>query len=290
MPVSTYFEDPNKINFSYFSGLELYFRGWSWLALLAGPLTLVLLGRSAVGLFVAAAVLGYAIILRFPVVGIVYAAATYDEILVSPVRNMVFFIYLITGAFIYLIAVIVTRIGSTWSQLASLLLSGIAVYLAWKYGGAWFASSSSLFLLVLVLLYAGAIVAMTIVGPEVATNRLNPKRPQELVMFLLLSTGLAVATAEWRGSVLREAVAKSSEKEIIDGLGCRPKACNPSFELANWARTNLSPDNVLEININNEVFPSLVMPQRIVAWPGPKLEITSTATTSRFFTSITTAP
>jgi hypothetical protein len=262
MPLGAYFGDPNKIEFRYFSGNELFFLGWNWLALLAGPIVLVAWQRSIVSVFVAAAVLGYAAILRFPIVGLAYRATTYDEILVSPVRNVVFFIYLLTGAALYLMTALVSQLRPLLLQWGALAVGAIALYLAWRYGGKWLAPRSSLFLLTTVILYSAALAAM-LSKWQIAVSH------NGIFAFLLLSVALAIATAEPRGSVLRVADSKANEQQLIDGLGCKPKACAPPWKLVRWARMNLPPNAVFALNIDNEVFPSLTMPQRLIAWPGP---------------------
>jgi hypothetical protein len=110
------------------------FYGWNPIILFTSSALFVAFRRRTLVLLVGTSLFVYLLIIRFPLFAIPYIYITYWEILISPVRNMIFFIYLLTGAFFYLIASALRRITNV--PLAALAGSAVAVLLGlvWKYG------------------------------------------------------------------------------------------------------------------------------------------------------------
>src|SRR5262249_40723775 len=95
---------------SYFVTFDSMFYGWNGIVLLGGPLVIAAYRRRALMLLLGVSVLLYLLIIRVSALSIPYIYFTYSEILFTPVRNVVFFIYLLTGPLLYLIAGRVARI------------------------------------------------------------------------------------------------------------------------------------------------------------------------------------
>ena len=102
---------------------EPMFHGWNPVVLLASPFTLFALRRRPLAMLVAASVVCYLLIIRFPLLAIPYAYVTYFEILYTPVRNVIFFIHILAGVSLYLVS---ARL-SQWRYLVALPIAlGVA--------------------------------------------------------------------------------------------------------------------------------------------------------------------
>ena len=75
--------------------------------------------------------LAYLLVMTVPLLAIPYIYLTYFEILQIPVRNIIFFLYLFAGAFVYLVVVALARLDRTnLSQFAAGSLLGLVALLA----------------------------------------------------------------------------------------------------------------------------------------------------------------
>ena len=114
----------------FFYGFESLFHGLTPVLLFAGPATVVAFRARPLIWLMAWSTIAYLLAMLVPAVALAYMYATYYEILFVPVRNIVFFMYLLAGGFVH---VVLTRVtGVTLPRLgaaagAGLLFGAIAV-------------------------------------------------------------------------------------------------------------------------------------------------------------------
>ncbi len=107
----------------YLTNAEQVFVGLTPLFLFAGPLLLVMFAREPLVWLVTSGVVAYLAVMTIPLLAIPYVYATYFEILYTPVRNVIFFVYMAAGALVYAVVVALARIDRTR---ISLLVAGTA--------------------------------------------------------------------------------------------------------------------------------------------------------------------
>lgn len=111
-----------------FTGLMPFF-------LFVGPIAVFLFRRRPLVWLMAASIVVYVLVMQVPLLAVAYIYATYYEILYTPVRNIVFFVYLLTGAALYSIVLAVARIDRTRLTLVvSGAVVGVVALLATIYG------------------------------------------------------------------------------------------------------------------------------------------------------------
>lgn len=106
------------------------FWGWNPFLLAATALVVMAFRRQRLVWLVGASVLSYVLIIRFPLLGAAYIFVTYFEILFTPVRNVIFFLQLIAGAALFLIAGACGRKGVLRGGLLAVLVC-VALGAAW---------------------------------------------------------------------------------------------------------------------------------------------------------------
>ena len=104
--------------------------GLTPLLLFVGPAVLLLFSRQPLVWLVSASTVVYLAVMTVPLLAIPYIYTTYFEILYTPVRNVIFFAYLFSGAVIYTTIVALARIDRTrLSLLAAGTLAGVLALL-----------------------------------------------------------------------------------------------------------------------------------------------------------------
>jgi hypothetical protein len=111
----------------YMPDMAAFFQWWNPLLLVAGVATLYVLRARTLVWMVVASIAAYLLIIRIPLLAITYAYATYFEILYTPVRNVMFFVHMLAGASLYLVAARLARRGYVTSCIAALLISIVIV-------------------------------------------------------------------------------------------------------------------------------------------------------------------
>jgi hypothetical protein len=92
---------------------EQMFVGLTPLFLFAGPAVLVLFRRQPIVWLIAASTAAYLLVMHVPLLAIPYIYLTYFEVLFTPVRNVIFFVYLFAGAVIYTAVLALGRLDRT---------------------------------------------------------------------------------------------------------------------------------------------------------------------------------
>jgi hypothetical protein len=81
--------------------------------LFGGPVVIVVFHRQPLVWLLAATIVAYLLVMSVPLLAIPYIYLTYFEILHLPVRNIVFFVYLLGGALLYITVVALARVDRT---------------------------------------------------------------------------------------------------------------------------------------------------------------------------------
>jgi len=110
---------------------ELVWSGLTPFFLFAGPVVVLLFRRQPLVWLVSSSTLAYLAVMSVPLLAVPYIYLTYFEILYTPVRNVIFFVYLIAGAFLYAMVVALTRVDRTKvGPLLAGTLAGVIALLA----------------------------------------------------------------------------------------------------------------------------------------------------------------
>jgi hypothetical protein len=127
--------------------LFLLFYGWYPVLILGSPLVCLAYRRRPLVLMMGTSILAYLVIIRLPVLSILYTYCTHVDMMLVPVRNFSFFLYLMTGPLLYLIACQARRLPLAW--LGGALAVPVALGLActtWIEPAAWMAHYDWFFL------------------------------------------------------------------------------------------------------------------------------------------------
>lgn len=92
-----------------FYGFEATFHGLTPIILFAAPIVVIAFRTRPLVWLLAWSTLAYLVAITIPLVALAYAYATYYELFFSAARNFTFFLYLIAGAFVY---VVIAAVGS----------------------------------------------------------------------------------------------------------------------------------------------------------------------------------
>jgi hypothetical protein len=278
--------------------LDSFFFSWFPVLLLLVPALLVWRPRRPQVILTFSSVLAYLLIVRFPFLTVPYIYLSYFEILFTPVRNVVFFAYLMTGFGAAIIVGRVSRLNPRWRQgvaLTGLSLAGAATY---RWAGVLLARWPEGWLDVALL---GHLLALYFVSrhAERARRIASWLRPAPGWGWVAKAGGLLSLTAVLTFSPKASPLvvrAGSSVTTVGDALEFptitqddvpfpynpddpermgrhrtlrvqRVVSTPPPRALIVWAARNLPLDAVLAINLLNLYSPAPFMPQQVAYWP-----------------------
>jgi hypothetical protein len=97
--------------------------------LFGGPVVVVMFRHRPLVWLIASGIVAYLLVMSVPLLAIPYVYVTYFEILHLPVRNVIFFVYVLSGVVLYAAAVAMTRIGrgGLSSMVAGVLCGALAL-------------------------------------------------------------------------------------------------------------------------------------------------------------------
>ena len=258
------------------------------LVLLTMPIAFALFFRTRLLAFVWASVFAYFIIIGIPIVSVWYLLATYFDMLSAPVRNVMFFIYIMTGALVYVMAALAARVRPLAIGLVAL------VGLAWLVPGATDRLRAGMTEGPGFLFMAG--LAGSAIGLGLGLTRWGQawgdalKRPAGSVRFglcvgvLLISLGVflyqpASALAVWKTPVVsnvaeaiqRAAIPSYPADYVVVGtdkrLQDKGSSDVPPYDFVRWVSRNVPVDAVVAANLFNGNIITTFIPQRALAWP-----------------------
>jgi hypothetical protein len=176
-----------RVPLAYFDGFvpntHATFSGWNPFLLLAAAPVLLAFRTSPLVWLIAASMLCYVLIIRFPLFGAPYIYLTYFEILFTPIRNVIFFLHVIAGAVVFLATAALGRAGLVIGVLLT-VAGSLAVGGAWRLPRMFFEQHQDLLfvpviaLLVwtLVMAHRSGATGRTAVDDSAAPSRELPRR------------------------------------------------------------------------------------------------------------------
>jgi hypothetical protein len=121
---SLLFTPASELLQGFVTNFDRVFDGLTPFILFAGPIVVVAFRHRPLVWLISSSTLAYLLVMTIPLVAIPYIYLTYYEILFTPVRNVIFFVYLFAGAFVYLVVAAVN--GTRRTRLLALLPVGAA--------------------------------------------------------------------------------------------------------------------------------------------------------------------
>ncbi len=276
----------------FIPAFDVFFYGWNPIVLLGAAVLVVHRRAHTTVLLIAASVLAFAIVLRVAPITWTYVYATYFEALYTPVRNVIFFVHLATGALIYVAAERIARQSIVASTGLAAALA-VAIALAYIYLGRVMNGLHDLLWLPLVVGYAVAAwwLRRTARAPvEAATS--EPEVPRTTSAIAVALT-VCAAVVSWNAASSPVAALSqptfATPAALLASSGCKEDdsytvaytppgmtpfdvsgllSCPPSAPLIHFAESELSAHAVLAVDKYDEYSPATFMPQQMNTWPG----------------------
>lgn len=282
---------------------QYFFYTWLPVVLLLAPLVLIAYRSRPLVPFVAASLLAYAIIVFVPIVSIVYVYLTYYEILFTPVRNSLFFIYLLAGPLLLLAGDAIGAIARPRIQMALGVATVAMLWIAYAFFGRVFLQPQSMmvknvFFLTIIGGYTVALVNWRRLASlharlgVLAAGAQEPWRLQTTLPFVGLLAGVLLIGFSWKTSPLHFDV-KSSKwtfRQYLASMNDIKAGASPAFrdplsgkelrlsdrevvmaapspELVDFGRRALPASSVFVHNLFNLYASPAFMPQHILMWP-----------------------
>jgi hypothetical protein len=257
---------------NYVTAWDTMFQGWNPLVLLASPIVFFVLRRRPLVWFACASIACYLLIIRFPLLGIPYVYLTYYEILYTPVRNVIFFVHILTGATLYLIAARLAQRGYFSCITLAFVGSAIIAFAFRRVGPVMIERQDLLFLVVLAAYALTLFLIRNRRDRGASDDWIEPDRGRWVGAFVCLAVPLVVMTwipersplaVSWRET-------RWTPSTTLSGVECTgPNSfCPPPPALIRLANADVSATSVFAID-DEERYPSaLFMPQQMVVWPG----------------------
>lgn len=278
---------------------QYYFYMWFPVILIFSPLVLIAYRSRPLVPFLGASLLAYALILFVPFVAIAFVYFTYFEILFTPVRNWLFFIYLLAGPLLLLLADGISRWRTRGVQVAGSIVSLVVLFLIYRFFEGAFKEWQGAILqnTFFLWLIAGLSIAL---WPWPLFERWRARlaavpqpdwTPATVTTFAVLLVGVLGISLSWQHSPLNFRLAdskwtfrdhlawmvdgrSSAYSQFPDPLTSTTVQLSekerllaaPSMELIEVGR--LLPTNAVFVhNIFNRYASPVFMPQRILLWP-----------------------
>lgn len=286
-PIVDYFVRPFNDG-SFVNNSHLFFNNINALVLLCSPLVFLAFLRNRLVLFIWAGLFAYLMIIRFPIFSVPYLTLTYFDMLSSPVRNVIFFIFIMTGVLVYITAIFFSKLKSL--ALAIILLIGLAFVLSIAtelMRGILISQSDWLFLPLLIALPVTLGLGFTRWGKSFGSLWLESEfsgRSVVCAAIFIISLGFFffkpdTSLAAWKNPVATNlkqliglALAPSVQAEyVVSGSATIYKFKGtsdvPTPDLIQWMKQNVPVDAVCAVNMFNGNILTTFVPQRVPAWP-----------------------
>lgn len=278
--------------------LDSFFFSWFPFLLVLTPALLTWRPRRPQVVLVFSSVMAYLLIVRLPLLTVPYIYLSYFEILFTPVRNVVFFAYVMTGFAVATTVGVVYRCRKSWHRgLLIICMAGLGATL-YRWAGPLLARWPARWLEFSLLLHAGALV-LAIRRPNslrsIGTLIRPATRSEGMVAGGLLVSMVAALTFSAKTSPLAASGNSRvrTEQEALqlpviaehdvpfpynpdnpERMGRHPSlripdtvSTPPPPQLIQWASRNLTPQAVFAVNLLNRYSPAPFMPQQIAYWP-----------------------
>lgn len=272
--VADFFRKPLLAPSDFIKMFHSLFRAWSPLLILASPLVFFSFRKRPLMLFVAASVFGFLLIIRFPALSLPYIYVTYQEILYTPVRNILFFLYLCAGPFLYWVALQIAQLKGAVSRAGGVAVAALAL--------AWFTRQQERLAQHPDLLFMPALLAYTVAfgaarapspGVPASARRAVARRWPVLLGWLVILAAALTPVRYATPLALAASPISLTPQALLRDLPCREvgaskaMGCPPSLELVEWAKRNVPPESMLLFNVLNPYTPAAFLPAKMVTWP-----------------------
>jgi hypothetical protein len=259
----------------YLIAYGLAVSGWIPIVLLASPLALFAVRRRALALMVGTSIVCYLLIVRLPLLAIPYLYLTYFEMLYVPVRNVIFFVHLLAGVCVYLVAARLARQRSVIAIPSALGCAVLVVALC-----KWIEPSVTDQPEKADFLFAPVLLAYGVAGCLAWARRNQPAdegwvdnpHPRWAVVTLTLTVLLVAGTEHPESSLRRVSRAgfSSTPSALLASLPCLDdgRFCPLPPALIRFAETHVPVESVFAVDIDEQYQPALFVPQQMMAWPG----------------------
>ena len=249
--------------------------GWIPIVLLASPFVLLALRRRPLALMVGTSIVCYLLIVRLPLLAIPYLYLTYFEMLYVPVRNVIFFVHLLAGVGVYLVAARLAPQPVVISVPAALACAAAVVGLH-----KWIEPSVAAQPGKADLLFAPVLLAYAVVGWLAWARRDRPAddswvdnpHPRWAIVLVALCVPLVALTEHPNSSLRRVSLAglASTPAKLLASLPCLDdgRFCPLPAALIRFAETRVPVESVFAVDIDEQYQPAMFVPQQMIAWPG----------------------
>ena len=248
------------------------FLWWNPVVLAASPVALFALRRHPLAWLVGAGIAAYLLIIRFPAFAIPYTYATYFEILYTPVRNVVFFVHLLAGVCLYLLA---ARLAAwrLWAACIAAAAVGAGLVAAFYRVGPFAERYQTPFFHAVLAAYAVLLVVVAVRRLQPADVQWPESSPARTWMMLALMM-VPIAGGTWvpgadaaplsvAGRIRTPAGARAALHEEADS-----EHCPPPHALVDFVRANVPVDAIIAVDRREGCQPGLLMPQQVANWSG----------------------
>jgi len=272
----------------FVNNFNLFFNNINAIVLLCSPLVLLAFFRNKLLSFVLVGVFAYLIIIRFPFLSVPYLTFTYFDMLSTPVRNVIYFIFVLTGPLVYIAAILFSKIkplvwalvtvfgaafaasaSSDWTRdifveqpdwfflplLIALPMAYRISFTRWakSFGGLWRETEFTQRPAVLAAVFIGAL-SFFLFRPDASLALRNKTIATDLEQVISLATA-PLGSADY--------VVHATGK-VFQAKGTNDV---PTPELVQWMKQNIPSNSVLAVNIFNGNILTTFVPQRVPAWP-----------------------
>jgi hypothetical protein len=265
------FGQPYPLMRNYMPVFQPFYYGWNPLVLLASPAILFAFRDKRLSWLIAASVTCYLLIIRYPAFAIPYTYATYFEILYTPVRNVVFFVYLLAGVGLYILAAMLSRLAYIW-LIPLAAICGFAILEAMRHLTPVVSRQVDFLFVPLLAGYALYLLILIATGRRQPSHAvlMNP-RPRWIVALLIMFAfplydtriqDTALISRHWQNRI-------STPSVLMASIGCRDHIdCPPPPALIRLAHTEIPAESLFAVDLNEDNQPALFMPQQMVVWTG----------------------
>jgi hypothetical protein len=265
------FGQPYPLLRNYMPGFESIRYGLDPVVLLLSPLILIAVRGSKLTWLIGASIVSYLLIVRYPVFAIPYTYATYFEILYTPVRNVVFFIHILAGIGLFVLAAHLAQL--TYVALVPLAAAaGVLIVLAIHRAAPILSLRIDLLFVPMLVSYALLLVMMIWRGRREAPDaKLLDPPPRWMAAFAIVFAIVLYGTRIDESAVVsrRWENRTPTPTSLMAAMPCNNDVdCPPPPALIRLAHERVSPDSLFAVDLHERYQPALFMPQQMVVWTG----------------------
>jgi hypothetical protein len=257
---------------NYMPGFPLWFQWWIPVVLVLSPVLLYVLRHRPLAWFFAAGTATYLLILRLPVLALPFTYATYFEILYTPARNVVFFVHVLAGVGLYVIAAWMARRGYVVLCVLTPAIAWVAIEFFRRFGAEAAARPDTLFVPVLIGYAAVLVSLLRRRAAEDSRQWIDEPRPRWAAAFSLLLLPMVIVTWEPESAVASWSWSnpRSTPAALLTSLECREDGqfCPPPASLIRFVREQVPVEAILAADYREVYEPTLFMPQQVTVWSG----------------------